>query len=50
MYTLPGYRGDTGGKCILYQDTAGIQEVGVYYIRLLGDTGGRCIYIRIQGG
>ena len=31
MYTIPGYKGDTGGRFILYQDTEGIQEVGVYY-------------------
>ena len=43
MYTISGYRGDTGGRCILYQDTGGIQKVGVSYIRIQGDTGGRCI-------
>ena len=45
MYTIPGYRGDTGGRCILYLDTGGIQEVGVYYTRIQGDTGGRSILL-----
>ena len=39
MYTTSTYRGDTGGRFILYQDTAGIQEVEVYYIRIQDDTG-----------
>ena len=49
MYTISEYRGDTGGRSILYEDTgdtggrsilyqntAGIQEVEVYYIRIQG--------------
>ena len=51
MYTTSTYRGDTGGRFILYQDTAGIQEVEVYYIRIRGgDTGGRSILYQDTGG
>ena len=36
MYTISGYRGDTGGRFILYLDTGGIEEVGVYYTWIQG--------------
>ena len=48
MYTTSGYSRDTGGRSILYQDTGGIQEVEVYYIRIRGIHKVEVYYIRIQ--